>query len=375
MTQSTDQNDTAFFGDFEKDVAKNIQDEIMERIVEAAWEFSEDKDVTISDLDKRDALNIEFTGSIMIEGVEHCFHIRDGNNNGTEIISWNEDSAIEHEELDPRTLIPSRNAVSDAIYHERAESFLEAWEKDKSGDGVHGTALSSLPGSAGYDAFFAPGTGAAKTHHDKAAAFGYEIGCESEALPLKKDLIRSIFKILPDLSSYPDGLKGEKPSSILLDCASLNDASTEKGAAVREKMDAMVDRMASEGSLYPTTEESEEFRSLGVIAQKRPYEVFFRKALWSRMISFEEIEGFDPKDLPENPIAEMFKALDPDLVRSTKALPSRELAVLTENLISKMSRSDTNEVDEVWYRGAERVGFRLIIDHHEPEPVSEDMEP
>ncbi|MEP4192212.1 MAG: hypothetical protein ABJN51_14095, partial [Sneathiella sp.] len=84
-----------FAGDFDKDVPAAIQDEVLTRIVEAAWGYTEDKDISIIDVESSDVLNMEVTGTIMIDGVEHSFHIRDGNNNGTEIVAWNAELEIE----------------------------------------------------------------------------------------------------------------------------------------------------------------------------------------------------------------------------------------------------------------------------------------
>ena len=70
---------------FQRDVPARLQDDVMQRICEAAW-GSTVEGVTIIDSEQRDVLNVEASGTVMVEGVERWFHIRDGNNAGTELI-------------------------------------------------------------------------------------------------------------------------------------------------------------------------------------------------------------------------------------------------------------------------------------------------
>jgi len=364
--------ETGFAGVFEKDVAKDLQDDTLQRIVEVAWGYAEDADVTIEDVEQINALNIEITGTIEINGQEHSFHIKDGNNNGTEILSWNGDAAIHREPRDLLTLIPDGNAVTAAIRYNRAEAFLEGWEEDKAGKGEHGDALARLPSAQAYDSFFAPGTGSARYHQDKAAAYEYQIGVESDAFPIRKKLIGSIFKPLPVICEDDTALKEADPAEVLSDWDQLKDTNTDTGRAIDEAMDAMAARMAGNLVLHPTDEEAEAFRGLGAVLARRPAEVALRGLLWSRMISFEPIEGFDPKDLPENPIAELFKVFDSEMVSSTKVNPVLEIADLTEQFVSKMSRGSSDTVDQAWYDAAARVGYQLIVRTAEKEPAPVD---
>lgn len=82
---------------FTRDVPAEAQEEVLQRIVELAWsgERSSGDGVEICSLDQINALNIDFNGTILIDGREHEFHIRDGNNAGTEILGWNEDGRFE----------------------------------------------------------------------------------------------------------------------------------------------------------------------------------------------------------------------------------------------------------------------------------------
>ena len=362
-------------GDFEKDVAAHLQDDVLQRIVEVAWGYAEDAEISIDDVDQLNALNIEITGTIEIDGQEHSFHIKDGNNNGTEVLSWNEDAAIHREPRDPLTLIPDGNAVSAAVRYERAEDFLETWEKDKAGTGEYGEALSKLPSAQAYDSFFAPGTGAAKSYQDKAAEYEYQIGYESDAFHVRKTLIGGIFKVMPVICENGSELSVANPAEVLADWADLKDTETDTGRAIKSAMSAMVARMADDLVLHPTAEEAGAFRVLGASLARRPAEVALRGLLWSRMISFEPIEGFDPKELPENPIAELFKVFDSEMVGSTKVNPVMEITDLTEQFVSKISRGSSDTVDQAWYDAAARVGYQLVVRsaEHEPAPT-ESME-
>jgi len=372
MSDASEKPQAEFSGDFEKDVAAHLQDDVLQRIVEVAWGYGDDAEISIDDVDQLNALNIEITGTIEIDGQEHSFHIKDGNNNGTEILSCNEDAAIHREPRDPLTLIPDGNAVTAAVRYERAEDFLETWEKDKAGTGEHGEALAKLPSAQAYDSFFAPGTGAARYHQDKAAQYEYQIGYESDAFQVRKTLIGGVFKVMPLICENGSELSDANPAEVLADWADLKDTETDTGRAIKSAMAAMVARMAGDLVLHPTEEEAGAFRDLGATLARRPAEVALRGLLWSRMISFEPIEGFDPKDLPENPIAELFKVFDSELVGSTKVNPVMEITDLTEQFVTKISRGNTDVVDDAWYDAAARVGYRLVVKSFEPEPLLED---
>ena len=88
------------------------------------------------------------------------------------------------------------------------------------------------------------------------------------------------------------------------------------------------------------------------------------------------IEGFDPETLPENPLAAMFKALDPSLVSSTRVNPEHEAGKMLDWLANGMAKQVKPEVPESYQESAERIGYRIIFGKDaaaEPEP--EGMEP
>ena len=376
MGDATSIFDNALSGDFEKDVPKALQDDTLQRIVEVAWGYSADGEISIDDMEQINALNIEFTGSITIEGQEHSFHIKDGNNYGTEVLSWNAGAEIRRETSDPLVLIPHSASVRDAVTYGRAEAFLESWEKDKSGTGEHGETLSKLPGAQAYDSFFAPGTGAVGHYRDMAAKFEYQIGYESDALLVRRTLISSIFKILPLVSKDTSALNDADPAELLASWAELKDAESEIGSMIQTEMRTMTDRMAQDLKLEPTLSELDALSELGVIPARRKAEIALRGHLWSRMISFDPIEGFDRNDLPENPVAQLFKALDAELVGSTKVNPVTEITNLTEQLISKISRGSNDTIDDAWFEAAARVGYQLVVNSVERKAEPEEcMEP
>ena len=145
---------------------------------------------------------------------------------------------------------------------------------------------------------------------------------------------------------------------------------------IKGELTRMTERMSQDLKLEPTKGELEAFAELGAVPARRGAEVALRGLLWSRMISFEPIEGFDRRDLPENPIAELFKVFDSEMVGCTKVIPEREIADLSEALVSKMSRGELDAVDNVWFDAAARVGYRLVVKSNEREPAPLDgMEP
>jgi hypothetical protein len=191
-------SDPEFVGDFDKDVPEHLHEDVLQRLVEAAWEVgSQDPDISIDDVAKSNALNIEFTGTILVDGIEHSFHIRDGNNAGTEILSWNGDAAIHREDPIVTTLVPQQGIIGDAIHRGHAARLLQDWDAALDPSTGTGASLSQLPGAAAYDAYFAPGTGASRSHHEKARAAGYEIEEMAVATRIRAELLGAAFLPCP----------------------------------------------------------------------------------------------------------------------------------------------------------------------------------
>jgi hypothetical protein len=171
-------------------------------------------------------------------------------------------------------------------------------------------------------------------------------------------------------------LNDADPAELLASWAELKDAESEIGSMIQTEMRTMTDRMAQDLKLEPTLSELDALSELGVIPARRKAEIALRGHLWSRMISFDSIEGFDRNDLPENPVAQLFKALDAELVGSTKVNPVTEITNLTEQLISKISRGSNDTIDDAWFEAAARVGYQLVVNSVERKAEPEEcMEP
>lgn len=135
---------------FDRDVPEHLREDVLQRICEAAWSGGGSGDISIIGLERLDALNMEFTGTVMIEGWEHWFHIRDGNGNGTEILGWNNDAApgIDRQPRAVPALIPAPSLVEDAIFSGKAEKFLDQWNAGLDPATERGRALHDLPSKA-----------------------------------------------------------------------------------------------------------------------------------------------------------------------------------------------------------------------------------
>lgn len=366
---------------FEKDVPEHLRSETMERISEAAWGHPVEG-VTIIDSEKRNVTNVEATGTILINGVERWFHVRDGDMAGTELVGWENAGpadGIERHVPEKTTLVPLRGNVSDAISRGTAHAFLARWDLDLVATDERGAKLSKLPGSAAYDAFFSPNPAHARSHHAIAREHGYEIAGESEAVRMRRQLMGAILSFAPaDNVTLRNGSDRVRLAEILRGWEEAADPDTEIGAAVKALMDEALDRMAA-GSVsdrYPTVDETRRMKDLGYLFCDVRTERAVRYALVRPILSVEPIEGFDPETLPENPLAAMFKALDPSLVSSTRVNPEHEAGKMLDWLANGMAKQVKPEVPESYQESAERIGYRIIFGKDaaaEPEP--EGMEP
>lgn len=342
---------TNLVGDFDRDVPGHLHEDVMVRIVEAAWEVgSEDPDISINDVEKINALNIEFTGTILIDEVEHSFQIRDGNIAGTEILSWNEDTAIHREDPIVTTLVPLHYTVGDAIYRGQAGRLLQDWDAALDPTTETGASLSRLPGAAAYDAFFAPGTGASRSHHEKARAAGYEIREMADAIRVRAKLLGSAF--LPCPVGGPDA----DPAATLQDWS----ASLVSGSDLCAARDKVIAAMSARGTSEPMPDDQEPLLAQGYRLQPRARAIALRTELTRRLLSLEELDGFDPADLPENPVATLFQRLDPDLVSNTRVNPVREGRELLDGLARQMARAESLELPPDAQDRAARLGLQIV---------------
>ncbi|MFX4299873.1 hypothetical protein [Pseudosulfitobacter pseudonitzschiae] len=341
----------AFKEDFAQDVPAHMHDEILERIVEAAWEFSEDPEISIFDCEKRNVTNIEFSGTIMIQGQEHCFHMRDGDNNGTEILSWNEGIHFEHAPQIERALIPFNREVSDAIYSGRAQQMLEKWDRDMDPGTERGAVISKLAGSFAYDSFFAPGSGAARSHAIRAEDYGYEISEREVAEKIRKYLLFEALCLRP-AGDWPR----KTPEAARHAYGNWTDYRQAQGE-ITKVLIKTADRLSKEGGLSPSFDERAEMRALGFNFATRGEEAAAWKLGLSGLYELSDIEGFDPKTLPEDPVKGLFHALDPALVVDRRVNPQHEAARTLDAVTNNMARERRFEITEDDREAFTRFGF------------------
>lgn len=147
--------ESGFFGDFGKDVPEDQQEDVLQRVVEAIWSEEGRYDgAVIIGMEELNVLNREAEGSIVIDGREHYFHVRDGDRAGTEILAWNSGEGLRPEPADPKALVPFQSRVSEALASGQARKFLEQWNADLTPGSERGDALHDLVSNAAYDAFF-----------------------------------------------------------------------------------------------------------------------------------------------------------------------------------------------------------------------------
>ncbi|MCE6958722.1 hypothetical protein LAZ40_06635 [Cereibacter sphaeroides] len=352
MTEKT------FEGDFDADVPAHLREDVLQRICECGYgRDHKDPDIEIIDFERHDQINIEFTGTILIEGVEHWFHIRDGDRAGTEILGWNNGGSdgIHREPPVERALVPRRNAVENAIFDGRAAVFLEEWNADLDPSTERGRVLHDLPRKAAYDAHFAPGSGATRVHYETARRHGYEIGDADEARALRKRLHAATLRFRP-ASAWP-----------LTDPAEAR-AVFERWSQIGTEAAPLIDRVADRLSRTRFGDvcrgEQVELRALGFEFVTRGQEAIAWKAGLPGLFRLEPIEGFDPAMLPEDPIKGVLK----DFFRHTGENPGFDARVdpaarsveLLWHAFSRMAFDRTIEFPEGFRTAFEEIGFRVV---------------
>jgi len=90
------------------------------------------------------------------------------------------------------------------------------------------------------------------------------------------------------------------------------------------------------------------------------------------LLSLEVIDGFDPADLPENPLAVLFHRLDPALVHSTRINPVLAGAALLDSLARRMAFEESLALPPDAQAQAGKLGFQIAnLADPEPEPEAE----
>lgn len=337
---------------FEAAVPPPLQEDILQRIEECAWGFREDPEIEILDVEKRNVLNIEYTGVIMIGGEEHRFHIRSGDSAGTEILSWNSDSQIDREARRITTLVPLAHRVDEAIYRGQAAAFLAEWDAALDPASEKGRVLHRLPQAAAYDAYFAPGSGASRTHHDKARQAGYEIEEQEVATARRRQLLAAALPLVP-LRQEGDAL----PQILAWDAAL--SGRTAAGHRALMLWAQILGAIAERGASAPRPDEASWLRETGFEFGTPGSALRLRAGLTRELITVEDIAGFDPATLPENPFAVLLNRLDPALAPDVRVNPQAEMRQILESMAFDMARKKTLEVPEVFAARAAELGYRL----------------
>lgn len=344
-------------------VPSSLQEDLLQRIEECAWGFTTDPDIEITDVEKRNVLNIEYTGVVTIEGAEHRFHIRSGDVAGTEILSWNGETDIDREPGPAMVLAPLHRRASEAIYQGQAAQLLRDWKEALDPRTETGKRLSRLFSAAAYDAFFAPGTGASRSHHEAAREAGYEIQDLSDATRIRRDLLFAAHPIAPILTD-------QDPLDTLRGWDAALDASTVFGHLVMLRRAQILDEAAMRGASGPNGEGAARMRELG-FAFCTPGEALRTRARLTRaLLSLEDIPGFDPASLPENPVAVLFNRLDPALAPDVRVRPEAEGRRLLDAIAERMARDRSLTLPDWAGERAAEIGFR-VLNRAEPGPEPE----
>lgn len=348
---------------FDAQVPRERQADVLESLNEAAW-GAEIEGIHIIDRLQHNVLNIEVTGTIEIDGVERWFHLESGDWNGTRLLGWEDGPGISHEPREAMTLVPRGNAVSDAIATGQAAIFLHQWDRALDPRDAEGRTLSGLPAAAAYDAFFAPGTGAARSHHEKAARGGYDIALEGEALALRRQLLGAMLALAPLRGS------GQGPQDAALRLAQWDSMPTQ----AQEVLETVVREMAATGRRVLQPGDSAPLRALGLEILPCSRALERRAALVRATLSLEPIAGFDPATLPQDPFAGLLKALDPALVSGTRVNPVREGQRLLEIAAREIALLPRLEIPAHYAQRAESLGYRLNM-ALPPAPEEDSPEP
>ncbi|MEY8802180.1 hypothetical protein AB9K35_18025 [Leisingera sp. XS_AS12] len=356
--------ESEFFGNFDKDVPEDQQEDVLQRVVEAIWSEEGRYDgAVIIGMEELNVLNREAEGSIVIDGREHYFHVRDGDRAGTEILAWNSGEGLRPEPADPKALVPFQSRVNEALASGQARQFLEQWNADLTPGSERGDALHDLVSNAAYDAFFAPGQG--RSHfRNKAEAYGYEIGRQSEARAARKELHLAALAFMP--VHRPDD--GTASLDLLRRWNEAIDPASGIGSEVQRIREAAADRLSHGTSFHFSLEEGLQLRELGFRPTTPDNARLAREAVLGRCFRLVPIEGFDPEELPKNPMAELLQILDPGLVSDTRVNPVIEADKTLRSACREMARANALEMPERFTDHLATLGFMPVrADAGDPE--------
>ena len=342
-------------GDFDTVVPADQADNILTRITEAAWDPDGDHPgISALDVMQRNVTNLEATGIIEIDGVEHSFHIADGNNNGTEILGWNQDAEIDRTPPIPAALVPHRDRTQQAVLAGRAAQLLEQWNADLVPGTERGDALHDLLSKRAYDRFFAPGRRGID-FDGIADAHGYVIEDEPTARAARK-ILHFHAQVPAPTSASTDG---ETPLETLRRWNDALDTGTDLGAGIDEIRKASARRLSKTRETAASPEEGRALQDLGFRFVAPGVARQARLKMLLEVHSIEAVEHFDPATLPENPVAELFHALDPGLVRTTKVDPLWEASRVVVQACDTLSWGTQIDLPQDTHASLARYGYRV----------------
>lgn len=374
----TEKVQAPFAGSFEDDVPAQIQQDVMERVCEAIYAElgggkNTDADITIINLHKINQLNCEAEGSIMIDGREHYFHIRDGNNAGTEILNWNSGSGIEIEERQPQILIPLGGAPQD---HFAAARLLGKWEQDLGLQSGGASELMDIVSKRAYDIYVTGEPSAGGSYSKTIAAHGYQIGDLSDARQLRANLLAVMIDIAPLA----------RPENAADACAILGDwhavhtdeshqVSAEIARLKREVAEGSIGDMSKPASLNIPNAAREAFAAAGYapVTHLQADIQWFKLAALSMEV--EPIADFDPANLPDCPVRELFRVLDPSLVASVKVDPKQEIALRLDTTWRSMARERSITITGDMHQSCAALGFTIRMAARRPTLHFDDPSP
>lgn len=361
----TNQVPPTFKGSFEEDVPAALQEDVITRIVEVAWDCTTDPDISIIDSERRNATNITFTGSIMIDGEAHYFHICDGDDNGTVIHAWNQDSDLTREAPDPYVLAPMPGRVMGVSGEIDAMDILERWDEAGRKDNPTGVRLADLPSKYAYDCFFGS-PGQAKIFIDQAKEHGFTIIRQSEAIEIKAALLPQIWTV----AIGDDAFEHDHQALELMEEAT--NPQTALGKEVAAALKSAFIKMAETGQWqHEPAEAAEALRPHGLCMVTRRAASLIRARHLAELYDFEDIPDFDRSLLPKNPIAELFQTLDPSLVKGTRVNPDLEARRLLSWTIGRAAISNERPDHEVLSDRLASYGKTLVV---RPRPAMEPVE-
>ena len=271
---------------------------------------------------------------------------------GTEILSWNGETEIDREPGPAMILAPLHRRTSEAIYQGRAAELLRDWDEALNPNTETGKRLSRLFTAAAYDAFFAPGTSAARSHQEAAREAGYEIQEAADATRIRQDLLFAAHPIAPLLTD-------QDPLEALRAWDAAIDASTVFGHLVMLRRAQILDDAARRGASAPNADGAARMREVG-FAFTSPGQAYRMRARLTRaLLSLDPIDGFDPATLPEDPVAALFNRLDPALAPDVRVRPEVEGPKLLDSVAERMARERSLTLPD-WAEGrAAEIGFQI----------------